>query len=238
MIAILLCAGHGTRLRPLTDTYPKAMLPVAGRPLLGYTLPWLAANGVSDVVINLHHLGDQIRAFVGDGSAFGVHVRYLEEAELQGTAGTVRLADPLLGEDDVLVVYGDLLLDVDLAPLFARHRVGGADATLLVHRRVGSNSVIDLDDDGRIRAFVERPRDGGSTADSWVNSGVQVLGPAVRELIRDTGARDLPRDVYSPHHDRLRLLGHPLTGFRCALDSVERLRLADEAVRSERVRVH
>lgn len=236
MKALVLCAGRGTRLRPLTDRYPKALLPVAGRPLLGYTLPWLAAHGVRDIVINLHHLGEQIEEYVGDGCHLGVRVQFLWERDgPQGTAGAVRLADELLGDGDVLVVYGDLLVDMDLRALLQQHRETDADGTLLVHRRRGSNSIVRMAENRRIVEFLERPLVGGASDEDWVNSGVQVLGPAARELVRSTEVHDLPADVFQPYLGDLALFGYPLEGFRCAIDTPERLESAEAAVRAGRI---
>ena len=237
MKAIVLCAGRGTRLGELTRDCPKPLLPLCGEPLLAHTLRHLAASGFREVGINLHHLGERIAARIGDGAAYGVRVQYAREARLQGTAGALHgFADWLAG-GDALVLYGDLLLDQDLAALVDVHRKQRADATLLLHRRSGSNSFVELDPAGRIRAFVERPdeRRRSQLGDAWVNSGVQILSPGlIAEL--PPGPSDLPRDVFAPRCGELRLFGVPLAGYRCAIDSPERLSEAERALASGRCR--
>jgi mannose-1-phosphate guanylyltransferase/phosphomannomutase len=235
--ALVLCAGLGTRLGPLTAETPKAMLPVGGEPLLAHTLRHLARHGIHDVAVNLHFRGESIRTYFGRGAPFGVRLRYLDEPSLLGTAGTVRwLAPNLDPKDELLVLYGDLLLDQDFGELARVHRDRAADATLLLHQRLGSNSLVRMEDDGRISAFLERPTEEQRRASPhpWVNSGVAILGLRAREAIPAQAPADLPRDVWMPSVERLRLFGVPLSGYRCAVDSPQRLAEADAAFREGR----
>jgi MurNAc alpha-1-phosphate uridylyltransferase len=117
MKAMILAAGRGERLRPLTDTTPKPMLPIRGRPLLEHQIGWLRAAGITELVINLHHLGDRIEAYLGDGSAFGVRIRYSREAVLLDTGGGIVKALPLLGSDPFVVLNGDIYTDFPFAQL-------------------------------------------------------------------------------------------------------------------------
>jgi NDP-sugar pyrophosphorylase family protein len=234
--ALVLCGGLGTRLGSLTRDLPKPLLPIEGRPLLGYTLALLARQGFDDVALNLHFHGERIAEEIGDGSRFGVRVTYSRESELLGTAGTVRSLEPFFADvDDALVLYGDLLLDVDLGVLLTTHRERRADATLMLHRRARSNSVVTMDDEGRITSFVERPID-PDTSSAWVNSGVAVLARSARAKIPERVPADLPRDLYVPQVHGLRLFGCPLDGYRCAIDSAARYEEACRAARDGRVR--
>ena len=130
MRAMILAAGLGTRLRPLTDTTPKPLLPVAGRPILLWNLLLLKRHGIIDVIINLHHLGEQIVQAIGDGSRFGMHVAYSHEPALLGTGGGIKQAAPFLKDGSFLVLNGDTLSACDLTGLIAAHRAGGALVTL------------------------------------------------------------------------------------------------------------
>lgn len=232
MKAVVFCGGFGTRLGALTADVAKVMLPLAGEPLLAHTLRWLRSQGVTDVGVNLHFRGDSIRACFGDGSAHGVSLVYLEETALAGTAGTLRAFRGFLGDDDAITVYGDLLIDQDLGELFAVHRARGADATLLLHQRAGSNSLVRLGAEQRITAFIERPTEEERAAapHPWVHSGVTVVGPRLVAAIPEGAVVDLPRDVYVPGVDRMRLFGVPLSGYRCAIDSPERYAEAERAI--------
>lgn len=235
MKAVVLCAGQGARLGELTRERPKAMLPVAGKPLLQHHLEHLHKSGIRDVAINLHYLGDQIEAFFGDGRAFGVSIHYSREQTLLGTAGAlIPLRDWLASEPDFLVQYGDILTDQPLAPLVDARRRHDAFAALLLHRRARSNSVVAMDPSGRIIAFLEQPTGAERAAvppdpaGAWVNSCAQELSRAALDFVVERGAEDLPRDVYVPEHGRRRLQGVPLTSFRVAIDSPERLRQAEK----------
>lgn len=227
MRALVLCAGRGTRLGELTRELPKPLLPIGGVPLVVRMLRHLAAMGFTEVAINLHHRAEALREGVGDGASAGVAVTYSFEPTLLGTAGAVRNLGGFLGggdDDSFLVLYGDLLLDEDLRPMIAAHRARDATATLLVHRRAGSNSLVALDGDGRVASFLERPDEATRRANPlpWVNSGAQILHRRALSLIPADGPADLPADVYAPLVDRERFYGHPLSGYRCAIDSPAR----------------
>jgi MurNAc alpha-1-phosphate uridylyltransferase len=125
---MILAAGRGERLRPLTDRIPKPLLPIAGEPLIVHQLRWLARAGVGDVVINLHHLGEAIAATLGDGAAFGVRIAYSRETDRLETGGGIVQALPLLGAQPFLVLNGDIWTDFP----FARLRIGHGDLVHLV----------------------------------------------------------------------------------------------------------
>ncbi|MGE3856740.1 MAG: NDP-sugar synthase [Dehalococcoidia bacterium] len=237
--AVVLSAGYGTRLGALTAETPKPMLDIAGQPLIERILRHLAAEGVDEVGVNLHFRPEQIRDRLRDGAAVGLRIRYTEEAALQGTAGGVRGFASWLREDAApfLVQYGDVLTDQPLAPLLEAHRAARALVTIVVHRRAGSNSVVERDEDGRVTRFLERPADPAATAaEGWVNSGIYVCAPEVLERIPPDGPADFPRDVFPALVEERRLFAVPLTGYRCAIDSAERLEEARAAVRSGRLR--
>ncbi|MDH5672769.1 MAG: nucleotidyltransferase family protein [Myxococcales bacterium] len=235
--ALVLCAGYGTRLGQLTRNLPKPLLPLQGAPLLSYTLRHLHTHGINRIAINLHYMAEMIREQIGDGSRYGVKVHYQYEPELLGTAGSVRnLLDYFQDSEDILVIYGDLLFDEDLTDVLDFHRQHRADGTLLVHRRNRSNSRVRLAPTGRITGFEERPKGGNvDTSDIWVNSGIQVLR---RDFVRQLPERiplDLPRDVYAHTLTEYRYFARPVRGYRCAIDSPERYRSAEQALRSGKV---
>jgi len=230
---MVFCAGYGTRLGDLTRETPKPMLPLAGRPLLEYILRHLAAHGFRDVVLNLHYLPELIRDHLGDGSAFGVRLRYWQEAALLGSAGGLRnAAADLVGAGPFLVQYGDVLTDHDFTSLLDFHRQHAGLATIMVHRRARSNSLVTLADDGRVTSFLERPTDEQRQGieSTWVFSGIAVCSPEFLELIPQGQACDLPRDVFPRLVAQGTLYAAPLSGFRCAVDSPERLAEAERAV--------
>lgn len=198
MNAMILAAGKGTRLHPVTETVAKPMVPIGGRPVLEHTIRWLRDHGVRRVAVNLHHRPESVRGHFGDGSGFGVEIRYSEEPELLGTAGGVKRMEAFF-DDPFLVVYGDVLTDLDLGALAACHRSRGAvaHATLVLDQRADAAQcgVVELDaEDGRIRRFVEKPPP-GEIRSPWVNSGVMVLDRALLARIPAGRFSDFGREV-------------------------------------------
>lgn len=156
--AMVLTAGIGTRLRPLSLLRAKPALPVAGVPLVGRILRWLSASGVGSAVLNLHHLPETITAVVGDGSDYGLQVRYSWERVILGSAGGPARALPLLGADQFFIVNGDTLTDVSLSALAADHQRSGARVTLALvpnpdPRHYGG---VTVDGSGRVVGFTPR----------------------------------------------------------------------------------
>lgn len=186
MKAMILAAGAGTRLRPLTDTCPKPMLPIAGEPLLALTLAWLQRYGVREAALNLHHLPEVVRAGLGDGHRFGMTLHYSYEPVLLGTAGAARRIAELVPDffnETFVVIYGDLLLNIDLADLLAFHQARQSLFTIALKQTdtPASQGMIEVDAAGRVLRFVEKPAgwDGGNVA----NAGVYLCEPAVLEHI-------------------------------------------------------
>lgn len=171
--AMVLTAGLGTRLAPLSDLRAKPALPVAGVPLAGRILRWLAAWGVAEAVLNLHHRPDTITSAIGDGSAFGVRVRYSWEPRVLGSAGGPACALPMLAADRFFLVNGDTLTDLDLGVLEASHAGSGAAVTLAVVPNPDPLHYggVSVDDEGRVSGF-SAP---GPSNRGWHFIGVQVV---------------------------------------------------------------
>jgi NDP-sugar pyrophosphorylase family protein len=171
--ALVLTAGLATRLRPLSFVRAKAAVPVAGRPLVVHVLERLRRAGVTDVVLNLHHLPHTITSRLGDGTALGLRVRYSWEITVLGSAGGPARAAPLIGTSPFLVVNGDTLADIDLPALVAHHRASRALVTLAVtpNRDPGKYRGVAADDQGTVTGFVEK----GDESPSWHFVGVQVI---------------------------------------------------------------
>ena len=157
MQALILAGGEGTRLRPLTETVPKPVLPLAGRPHIADVIEWLARHGVDDVVISCGFLADGMREALARLEP-GVRIRYAEEPDARGTAGAIRFAEELL-DDRFLVLNGDCLFDLDLSALLERHRAAGARATIALHpvEEPSAYGLVRRREDGEITEFLEKP---------------------------------------------------------------------------------
>lgn len=240
MKAMVLCAGYGTRLGELTRDVPKPMLLLQGHPLLAYILGHLRAQDFRQIAINLHFRPEAIRDFLGDGSRWQMQLTYSYEEKLLGTAGGVKEFESFFGQEEAfLIQYGDVITDQDFTAMLRFHRERGALATLLVHERSHSNSVVSLDPSGRIVGFLERPSaEARRGKDSpWVNSGVCICSPEIFSFILAERPCDLPRDVFLRLVDTGRLYGFPLGGYRCAVDSPSRLAEAQAALAEGRCRI-
>jgi NDP-sugar pyrophosphorylase family protein len=209
---MVLAAGLGLRMRPLTLLRAKPALPVLNRPLLHWTLELLRRHGVTDVVINLHHLPASVRKTVGDGRVFGLHVSYSYEKKILGTAGGPRKVRRFFGDEPFFLVNGDVLFDFDLTDLLRRHVASRARATLALkaHRKVEAYGGIVTGPGGFIRALAGLPR--GVPGRPLLFTGVHVLDPDLLDRLRP-GPSDSVRDLYAPLvAEGQRLLGVRVSG--------------------------
>lgn len=160
MQCLILAGGLATRMRPLTETIPKAMLPVEGRPFIDHQLAWLAAQGVTEVVLSVGYLGEAIRAHVGDGGRYGLSARVVDEGpNLRGTAGAVRLAfDEGVLDERFLLTYGDSFLPIDFAAVFRHFEASGAPALMTVYRNQGRWDASNVIFDGRMVTLYDKQR--------------------------------------------------------------------------------
>jgi mannose-1-phosphate guanylyltransferase len=197
---MVMAAGLGTRLRPLTYEVAKPMVPVANRPVVEHLLRLLASHGFAEVIANLHWFPDEIEAALGDGSQLGVDLIYRREEELLGTAGGVRnVADFLTAgdSDSFVVLAGDALTDVDLAGLVADHERSGAIATLAVKRvaDVTGLGVVVADADGRIQGFQEKP-DPDEALSDLVSCMIYVFRADVLDYFPDRPTLDWAKEIF------------------------------------------
>ena len=194
--ALVLTAGLGTRLRPLTDVRAKPAIPVAGEPMIRRIVAWLVSNGVDDLVLNLHHRPETLTASLGDGRDLGARVRYSWELPaILGSAGGPRLARPIVGAETFLVVNGDTLTDVDLRRLADGHGESGALVTLALvpNREFQRYGGVTLDTEGRVTGFVRR---GPSAEGSYHYIGVQVVAGRVFDAVEPGAAASSIGGVY------------------------------------------
>jgi mannose-1-phosphate guanylyltransferase/mannose-1-phosphate guanylyltransferase/phosphomannomutase len=197
MKAMVMAAGLGTRLRPLTYEIPKPMVPVANRPVIELILRSLATGGVTGVVCNLHWFPEAIEARLGDGSDLGVSLTYSHEEELLGTAGGVRNVRDFFGDEPFLVMAGDALTDIDFAALAAAHGQNDGLATLAVKKVTDTQEygVIVTGSDGRIQGFQEKP-DPAEALSDLANCMIYALSPEIFDHFPDMDAPDFALDVF------------------------------------------
>jgi mannose-1-phosphate guanylyltransferase len=208
--ALVLAGGEGTRLRPLTYTTPKPVMPLAGRPFLSYMLDWLGTHGVEEVILSCGFLSDGVKRILGDIYQ-GMRLRYVIEPEPLGTGGPVRLAlDEGVLAERLLVLNGDCLTDIDLTEETAQHERTGAKATLALTavEDVTGYGVVPTDEEGRVEAFLEKAD--GSVPTDRINAGAYVLEREVIEAIEPGRPVSFEHEVFPA------LVGNGLYGYLAA----------------------
>ena len=212
--AMLLAAGKGTRLRPLTDNIPKCMVPIDGVPVLERNIKWLHHFGVDDLMINLHAMPDVVREHFGDGSDWGVNITYSFEESLLGTAGAVKNVEWFF-DGPFFLWYGDNLSTCDLRQLFFFHRKKGGIGTMALFYRedVTASGIVGLDDNQQITRFLEKPRP-DQIFSHWVNAGIYVLEKSILDSIPESGVPDFSHDVFP----EMLAAGNPIFGYKLSVE--------------------
>jgi NDP-sugar pyrophosphorylase family protein len=211
----VLAAGFGQRMRPVTESVPKPLLPIGNLPLIGYALKLLSFHGITDVIVNLHHLRDKLREAVGDGADYGVRITYSEEEEILGTGGGLKKMHEQLQESTFVVVNSDSIVDVDLFAAIEAHKRAGALATMVLRDDPASAEFgqIEVDQSARIRRILGQGAEGGSFR-SLMFTGVHVLEPRFLEYIPPDVNTCINRYAYTKalHNDEV-LHGFVSTGY-------------------------
>jgi mannose-1-phosphate guanylyltransferase len=206
--ALILAGGEGTRLRPLTSTMPKPVVPLVGRPFIAYMIEWLARHGVDDVILSCGFMADGVRSVLGDGSELGVHLRYIEEPRPLGTGGSLKFAEEMLDER-FFMLNGDVLTDMDLTAQLAQHERTGARATiaLIPVEDPSAYGLVRLQEDGAVKEFLEKP--GPEQIDTnLVNAGAYILERDVLRIMAPAGTNiSIEREVFPA------LVGNGLFGY-------------------------
>jgi len=181
--AMVLAAGKGTRLMPLTLDTPKPLLPVGDVPIIIRQINWLKQHGITEVVINLFRMGEKFQAELGDGSRFGIDISYSIEDNLLGTAGGLKRMEHLFDET-FSVIYSDILTDFNLLDMMEFHKNRKALMTINIIQTTKSWEVgiVELDTDGRLKSFTEKPEPGAETS-NLSNGGIYILEPDIFKYI-------------------------------------------------------
>ena len=214
--ALILAGGQATRMRPYSDHAPKAMVPVAGAPIICHQLLWLADHGVRSVTVSCGYKAERIRQYVGDGTRFGITVRYAVEDEPLGRGGGLKfaarhLADP---EAPFLALNGDVISSCSLGELAGYHAGHDEPVTVTLSPYRSRWGIADLDEADRIRGFIQSPE-----LPYWINAGIYAFDPAVVGLLPDRGDHEdstfpaLARDGH--------LVGYRLSGYWWGIDTVK-----------------
>jgi NDP-sugar pyrophosphorylase family protein len=190
MRAIVLSAGYGTRLWPLTEDRTKPAIPILGKPLVGYVAEYLVGYGFDEIVVNLHHRPESVRTALGDGSRFGVKLHYVEEPQILGTSGALDNTREYFDRDTFLVVNGKIITDIDLKAALDTHRNASALATLVLlpNARRERFSVVETEE-GRVTGFGGMPDKSAVGPAPLMFTGIHIMEPRIFDYI--------PRGIFS-----------------------------------------
>jgi len=221
MQALILAGGEGTRLRPLTSTVPKPVVPLVDRPFMAFMLEWLRGHGVDDVIMSCGFLAAGVRDVLGDGSAYGMRLRYVEEPRPLGTGGALKFCGSLLDER-FLMLNGDVLTDIDVSTQLAQHERTGATGTLaLTPVEDPSNyGLVRLAGDDQVTEFVEKPAADQIDTNN-ISAGCYVLERSVLDLLEQDKPASIERDVF-PRLVGNGLYGHVAEGYWLDIGTPER----------------
>lgn len=244
MKAMILAAGKGTRVRPITHTIPKPMIPILQKPVMEFLLELLREHGFNEIMVNVSHLAEEIENYFRDGQRFGVQIAYSFEGRIEdgqligdalGSAGGLKKIQNFqpFFDDTFVVLCGDALIDLDLTEAVRRHREKGAMASLITKRvprdQVSSYGVVVTDGDGRVRSFQEKPAVDEAASD-MINTGIYIFEPEVLDYI-PTG---MPFDIGSDLFPRLVAAGAPFYALPMEFEWVDIGKVPDywQAIRS------
>jgi mannose-1-phosphate guanylyltransferase/mannose-1-phosphate guanylyltransferase/phosphomannomutase len=226
---MVLAAGVGTRLEPLTTQVPKPMVPIANVPVMEHILHLLKANGFDEICANIHYLPDQISDYFQDGEKFGVKLHLLKEEQLTGDAGGVRACRQYLDQSTFIVLMGDLLTDANLESVVRRHKEKKAIATIALKEvsDVSHFGVAVLDQNGFIKGFQEKPQPEEALS-NLASTGIYVLEPEVFDHVPKTGSFGFGRQLFpSLVAKGLPVLGHPIEAYWNDVGTIEQYRLTN-----------
>lgn len=236
MKAVILAGGKGTRLGKLTAEIPKPMLNIVGKPLLEYHINWLKNYGITEVYITVNYLKDSIIQYFGSGEKFGINIHYYEEKEPLGTVGGVKALEEELS-NDFIVVYGDVMIEMDLKRLMNFHQVSQSAGTLVLHPNDHpyDSDLVRINKENRITQFIPKPHDDGNYYPNLVNAGVYILNKKVLSFIESNKKADFGADVFPKLVDQLPFYGYNTPEYLKDMGTPERLVKVESAIVSGKV---
>ncbi len=235
MKAVIMAGGAGSRLRPITIERPKPMIPIVSKPVMAHILDLLKKHNITDTVVTVQYLATQIQDYFGDGTGLGMNIHYSVEEVPLGTAGSVKNSQDFL-DDTFLVISGDGLTNINLSKLVQYHKEKKAMATLALYQLADpvDYGVINLNNEGRISRFQEKPGRGSVMSD-YVNTGIYVLEPEVLDFFEPNIPFDFSNDLFPMLHEKgYPLYGYVARGYWCDVGNIaEYLRATNNALHGE-----
>ncbi|MBS1486947.1 MAG: HAD-IIIA family hydrolase [Bacteroidetes bacterium] len=234
--AVILAGGQGTRIRSVDAGTPKSMLPIGGKPLLQHQIEWLKSYGIKEVILLVNHLKEPIISFFQNGEKWGIGISYYEEATPLGTVGGVKEIENKI-KGDFLLLYGDVMADMDIHRLQQFHSSKKSDCTLVVHPNdhPHDSDLVDMDAEERINAFHPKPHDATRYYRNLVNAGVCIFSPAIFPFLQKGVKADFGKDIFPTLVNRINMFGYNTTEYLKDMGTPERLEKVNQDFLSGKV---
>ena len=237
MKVVILAGGRGTRLGELTKDIPKPMVPLLGKPLLQYQIELLVRYGFKEVILIVNHLSQPIKDHFGDGADFGIKISYYQEEKPLGTVGGIKDLEDELTED-FLVLYGDVMMEMDLNRLVNFHKTKGSEATLVVHPNDHpyDSDLVEMDEEGLIINVLPKPHSSDLIYHNMVNAAVYVLSPAIFPFLEKGKKADFGKDIFPRVFEDLKMFGYNTPEYLKDMGTPDRLEHVGHDVQSGKVK--
>lgn len=237
MKVVIIAGGKGTRIASVNSEIPKAMMPIAGKPVLEYQIELAVRYGFNDIILIIGHLGNIIEEYFQDGAKWGASIQYFKEVKALGTAGALSLIREILYED-FFVFYGDTIMDVDLPQMLAFHRDKNADASLFLHPNDHpyDSDIVEIDENRKITNFFSKPYPEGFVSKNLVNAALYVLSPKLIDLIPFNQKSDFGKDIFPDClKEGLNLYGYISSEYIKDMGTPDRYNKVNEDIKSGKV---
>ncbi len=227
MKAIILAGGLGTRLRPLTDTTPKPLLPIKNKPIIEHTINNLKKHGITDIILSIGYKADQIMEYFGDGSRFGVYISYCIEDDPLGTGGAVKQAAKNIEDEHFILIWGDNLMDLDVTKMKQSHETNNAliTMTLTFREDVENFGVVKLDQN-KIIGFIEKP-ERSQAPSNLINAGAFIINKKALAILPE-GKSNIERECFEKLAEEGVIFAHEHNGQWYPTDNLEKYQKANE----------
>lgn len=224
MKAVILAGGKGTRLQSVNAQIPKPMLPIGAKPLLEHQVELLRSYGITDIILLVNHLKESIQEYFQDGSKWGVHISYYEETTPLGTVGGVKAIEENI-HDDFLLIYGDVMFDMNITRLIAFHQSHDSECTLVLHPNDHpyDSDLVEIDSESRITAFHSKPHEEGRYYRNLVNAGVYVLSKNIFQFLEKNKKADFGKDIFPNIVNQLKMFGYNTSEYLKDMGTPDRL---------------
>lgn len=237
MKAVILAGGKGTRMGNLTRETPKPMLKIGGEPVLSHQIKLLKKYGIKDILILVNHLKDPIIEYFKDESAFGVFIDFFEEQEPLGTVGGIKEVEYHL-QEDFLVLYGDVMINMDLGRLISYHKKKKSECTLVLHPNDHpiDSDLVEMDTSGKITGFYPKPHESGKYYPNMVNAGAYVFSPSIFRHIEKGKKADFGREVFPRIYSEIDMYGYNTAEYLKDMGTPERLKEVEKDFRTGKIK--